>query len=216
MLIMIWFCPRPAQTMDMIEDMVRWNKHLPFDRLQKMHSYRSLSDQWLCAAAYRLLQHGIFVEHGIEEVCVQVDSMPSGKPFLKYLAGIHFNISHCEMGAVCALSEQEIGVDIECFSLPRPQVMKHVLSNDEYEYAMAAQCPDKVFTRLWTLKESWLKATGLGLAYGAKRVVVNLTESYLCIVQDGFIAKIAWENEAGCLAQCCKNEKCLPVISCTL
>lgn len=213
---MIWLCFRPDQAVNMHNDIARWKDHLPFERLQKMHSYRMLSDQWLCAAAYRLLQHGLSSEYGIAENGIQVNLAPSGKPFLKDIPNIYFNISHCDMGAVCALSNREIGVDIESFLQPKPQAMKHVMNDNEYDSIISSQCPAKAFTRFWTLKESWLKATGFGLVYGPRQVPINLIPAHPCISQDGFIAKVVWENEKGCIAQCCKDENLLPVIACTM
>lgn len=152
----------------------------------------------------------------MEEKFIQIAHAPSGKPFLKGISNIHFNISHCDMGVVCALSNQEIGVDIEEFLQPSCQAMKHVLNDDEYENIVSSQFTDKAFIRFWTLKESWLKATGVGIAYGMKRLHINLITSCPCISQDGFIAKIVWENERGCIAQCCKEEKLLSVMRCSL
>lgn len=208
---MIWLCSRPVHADDMRRNLDRWEKALPFDRLQKIRSYRMLSDKWLCAAAYRLLQHGLSSEYGIMGAHVQLDYASSGKPFLKGIPGIHFNTSHCDIGAVCALSNQEIGVDIEGFSFPTHQVLRRVLNDDEYKSVLSALYPDKAFTRLWTLKESWLKATGFGLSYGAKQLHTSLLPTSPYLSHNGFTAQIAWESEKGCISQCSKEGKLLPL-----
>ncbi len=90
-----------------------------------------------------------------------------GKPSLVGFAGMHFNISHTQGLIVCALSEERaIGVDIE--SLKRQVSWREVAGDyftpreidDIEDTTPQAQCTK--FFKYWTLKESLLKAMGLG------------------------------------------------------
>ena len=65
-----------------------------------------------------------------------------GKPYLKN-SGVFFNISHCIGLAVCGIDNCEIGVDVE----------------------NVRESPDETFFRVWTLKESFVKAVGIGISY---------------------------------------------------
>lgn len=91
-----------------------------------------------------------------------------GKPKVSGTPGSHFNISHCDGLAACAVSPTvEIGVDVECLERPVPLELAG-------RYFAVAECallsgmPEAQrplgFFRLWTLKEAYIKATGLGLA----------------------------------------------------
>lgn len=91
-----------------------------------------------------------------------------GKPKLTGKRGPHFNISHCEGLVACAVSETvEIGVDVERLERPAPlELAGHYFAAAECTLLSAlpqAQRPLGFF-RLWTLKEAYIKATGLGLA----------------------------------------------------
>jgi 4'-phosphopantetheinyl transferase len=91
-----------------------------------------------------------------------------GKPQVSGEAGLQFNLSHCEGAVVCAVSDSvEIGVDIECVDrrVPLELAGTHFAACEAawLRSLPAAQRPIG-FLRLWTLKEAYIKATGLGLA----------------------------------------------------
>ena len=88
-----------------------------------------------------------------------------GKPYIKNCDDIHFNISHSGDYAVCAISDCEVGIDIQKIEKPNLQVAKRFFAKNEYEYI--ANQPDEksksdAFYRIWTLKESFVKAIGVG------------------------------------------------------
>jgi len=74
----------------------------------------------------------------------------NGKPSLANGA-VHFNLSHSGDLAVIAVSDHEIGVDVE-----------QIRDGFDYESIMPAANRDEFF-RAWTRKEACLKARGLGL-----------------------------------------------------
>lgn len=91
-----------------------------------------------------------------------------GKPELISHPDIHFNISHSEDIAACALSRQEIGVDIEKIQPFRESVIRKVLTDGEKDF-LNRMGTDTVsrqewFFRFWTLKESRIKHSGMGLS----------------------------------------------------
>lgn len=90
-----------------------------------------------------------------------------GKPLLKDVENLHFNISHSEDWVVCAVDVDEIGADIEKIRhIDVVDISKRFFSSDEHQ-AIAA-CADRrrldLFYELWTLKESYIKSRGTGLS----------------------------------------------------
>ena len=84
-------------------------------------------------------------------------------------ANIHFNVSHTDGLVVCLVSsEHEVGVDTELLSRA-PTLLRlapNVFASDELE-ALSALPEKKQAQRavhLWTLKESYIKARGMGLS----------------------------------------------------
>jgi 4'-phosphopantetheinyl transferase len=85
-----------------------------------------------------------------------------GKPYAPG-SGIYFNLSHGGDYVVLAVSEREIGVDIEPIGDGNNADMFRAFTNDERVW-MKSQSGNDVFCRLWTAKESIMKATGKGLS----------------------------------------------------
>jgi len=93
-----------------------------------------------------------------------------GKPYLvepKPSAVFGFNLSHSGEVVVLATGPGEIGVDVEV-QRPIPNAEKlarRFFSPTERDLVFAVEGAnrDRAFLRIWTQKEAWLKATGLGV-----------------------------------------------------
>ena len=112
-------------------------------------------DRLLRCAAGLLLRHALGVE---DESVFAIGEY--GKPYLPH--GPHFSLSYSGHCAVLALSEREVGADVEY--LHRPDVLpRKVLTQEEMEWLAQHGSADD-FCLLWTRLESALKAEGCGLA----------------------------------------------------
>lgn len=93
-----------------------------------------------------------------------VHPAPGGKP--RFPGGRPaFSISHAGAVAVCAFSEGEIGVDVEQAGAVEPSLLS-ILRPEELAFLQrtARAARPQVFYRLWTQKESLIKARGGTLA----------------------------------------------------
>jgi 4'-phosphopantetheinyl transferase len=103
---------------------------------------------------------------------VPLDYIP-GKPRLEGHTGPCFNVSHAGDVVVVALSDREVGVDIErggdCAVLDAAAVACTASERAALDVVSSADRAD-AFLRLWTAKEAYLKATGTGLAVPPDRV----------------------------------------------
>ncbi|NTU77678.1 MAG: 4'-phosphopantetheinyl transferase superfamily protein [Alphaproteobacteria bacterium] len=76
-----------------------------------------------------------------------------------------FNITHAGDYAVLALSSQTVGVDLERFRpLDWQRISERFFHPEERDYLAKSSEPEKDFFRIWTLKESYLKAEGTGFS----------------------------------------------------
>lgn len=113
-----------------------------------------------------LLAFGLKREYGIEREDIRILTESGGKPYLDGYPGIYFNISHCDGAAVCAVHDNLVGVDIEKVRPYTEALVRKTLTAGE-----ARQLADQpehrreaCFIRYWTLKESYQKARGEGIA----------------------------------------------------
>lgn len=88
-----------------------------------------------------------------------------GKPYFAENTDFKFNISHSGQWAVIAVSDCEIGIDIEKIGKLRTNVAKRVLHEKEKQefFSLDINSQKIRFYDYWVLKESIVKATGRGM-----------------------------------------------------
>ena len=91
-----------------------------------------------------------------------------GSTIRRSLEGIqdtYISLSHCKGLVACALGASETGIDAEYIRPFSKLVAQRVCSEDEMESIRLSEDQNAMFFRLWTLKESYGKALGVGLGY---------------------------------------------------
>lgn len=111
-----------------------------------------------------------------------------GKPYIKDNP-IYFNISHSGDYTVLAISDQEIGIDIEKITM-REKVIKKVCNEEEKKLIKTQED----FTLMWVKKESYVKYLGIGLAYDLINVD-TLKLNFYIIKFDNYYISIYKENK---------------------
>lgn len=97
------------------------------------------------------------------------------KPYLKN-NDIMFNISHSNKYAICAISSDEIGCDIEYIRDINLDIARKYFNNSEYKAIMESSNQLDTFYRFWTLKESFMKNCGLGFNINIKDFEISLKD----------------------------------------
>lgn len=138
---------------------------LPRWRKDKADFYLRASDQRLSVGAGLLLQRGL-ADCKLAGQETEVAFGQYGKPYLPNHPEIHFNLSHSGSLAVAVFADTDVGCDIEQVGQADMALAEKFFCAGEYAYLVRQQegeARDTAFCRLWTLKESFVKATGLGL-----------------------------------------------------
>ncbi len=139
----------------------RLEQILPADRRKRMLCYRREEDRKNCVFAYCLLQYALKRQFGIRGM-PEMQLADSGKPYFSDKAMPRFNWSHCHGGILCAVAMQEVGCDIQDDILHAQALYSRCLHERERK-SLPQEEADAAFTRLWALKESYLKYLGVGL-----------------------------------------------------
>lgn len=89
-----------------------------------------------------------------------------GKPILMMPYQCHFNISHSGEWVVCVLDKEPIGIDVEVIKPINFKIAERFFSKDEYSEFTKQSLDTRLidFYKLWTLKESFIKADGRGMS----------------------------------------------------
>ncbi|MCR5421453.1 MAG: 4'-phosphopantetheinyl transferase superfamily protein [Lachnospiraceae bacterium] len=135
------------------------------ERVEKSMKYKFEEDRRRSLLAYALL--GYAVSESTPGISLPVSPIKDelGKPHLytnteaSAKEEIHFSLSHSGDYAVCVLNDSPIGIDIESFRENTDNIAKRFFSPKELKYSK--DVPG--FFKIWTLKESFMKITGLGM-----------------------------------------------------
>ena len=93
---------------------------------------------------------------------LQIETGEYGKPYLK-TGDCCFSLSHSEQAVLCAVSDTECGADIQQIRPVDRALVERYYAPEEKQAVFSADDPDEAFTAIWARKESYIKASGLGL-----------------------------------------------------
>lgn len=159
-------------------------KRIDDTRLEKVRACKSTEDKVRSLCCGLLLQYALKRElNGVEhEENIPLELVygigEQGKPYLKDYPELYFNLSHSGEYVALAVSDREVGIDVQEKRSVKENMAKRVLAQQEYEQyqvlreqgAESFQVQEKVadmaqdwFFRCWCAKESYGKLTGKGL-----------------------------------------------------
>lgn len=153
-------------------------KKISEERREKIKNLKNKKSKRQSLGAWLLLEYGL-KELGI--VKGEIGRTKNGKLYVKDRDEIDFNISHSGDYAVCTIGHGEgrgikVGVDLEKRRkrnvLP---IAERFFPLEEYEKIKGLKEEEniKLFHSLWTEKESYVKAIGIGITYGLDSFVAE-------------------------------------------
>lgn len=188
-------------------------KRLSPYRQQKIALLRHEKDKNRSLGAGLLLDHALGI-YGLQEKSAEYEIGEWGKPVMKYHPAIQFSLSHSGDYAICTIGDRPVGNDIERVREGRRKVADRFFAEEElawlYETEEEEEKDRRMF-RLWTMKESFLKATGRGMSMSLKEFAIHVDEASGRVrVRHSFDGKYYLVREyreiAGyCTAVCCQG-----------
>ena len=160
-------------------------------RREQALRFRFESGRRLCLAAYLLLMEGLQKEYGITEKPV-FDYSEKGKPSIIGHPDIYFNFSHSGNIALCALSNQPVGADVETLRKITPSLIRFTMNDIEQTLINTSSNPTMQFLFYWTRKEALLKRTGDGIRNDIKDVLTDSDNYHIeTVTSDQYVYSIA-------------------------
>ena len=160
-------------------------------RRDKIDRQRFMADKKRSMAAGILMDLGL-QEHGLREAQVRVCHGENGKPYLPDYPEIHYNLAHSGNMAMAVFAETEAGCDIEKVRTADLKLARRFFCPGEYAFiaGLEGEEQDYAFVRLWTLKESFLKVTGMGMRLPLNSFEFQFSEDGLYVtIQQNFDKK---------------------------
>lgn len=164
------------------------------DRICKVNRLRLIDDKKRC------LTGGLFIKNFLADAVITVNEY--GKPVADN--GLHFNLSHSGDYVLFALSDRQIGCDIEKSRNINPEKLGKIVFCDN-EMTEIENAPDKkqCFFDLWTRKESLLKCIGKGFHQNSKSVDVSRN---ICRIDEKTYRFRMWHSDGYTISVCSEYE----------
>ena len=158
-------------------------------RREQALKFKFEQGQRLCVLAYQLLKEGLRKEYGIIENPI-FEYNEHGKPSIVGHPEIYFNLSHCKDAAVCAISNQPIGIDVESIRELKDSLVNYTMNEEEANMINSSDNPASAFIRLWTMKEATMKLIGTGISNDMKSVIDSSKYKYTTVDKQRYIYTI--------------------------
>ena len=203
-------------SIEMLEDNKIFERELQKvseERKKKVNHCKMLEDKKRSLLAGILLQYAwenfCLLKHR-EEEDLQISYGENEKPQCINAPDFFFNLSHSGKYVVCAIAEEAIGIDIQQIKESRINTAKRFFAKFEWEQIEQESLKEQqaLFSKLWAMKESYIKYTGLGMKQGLNTFCINHKTGVVSDRNDHIVAfSYARNNIKGYYTAVCSKEK---------
>lgn len=217
-------------SMDVEELISRYKVKVDSERLSKMMRTRPPVARVRSLLAGYLLQHAVKEFLGIKNRETVLDLKycygERGKPYLSDYPQIYFSLSHSGNLVACAVSEQEIGLDVQKYEVGKEGIARRFFAKEE-AMQLALEKDEKareaLFFRFWSIKESYLKFTGHGISKGLDSFQIDFKEKKIREQNHAFeeysarfeIIELEGLSDYA-ISVCMKEKECIQKIKCKM
>ena len=135
------------------------------EKRDKILKFKKLERVYQSILGYILIKFILIERYNINNKNIYLGNNDYGKPFLAEYPHLHFNISHSGDWVVCAFNTSEVGIDIEQIMPIDMAVLDVFCTKNEINQILSTEENErlKMIYTIWTSKESYVKAIGVGL-----------------------------------------------------
>ncbi len=144
-------------------------------RKSKIDKLKKRNDKNLSLAVGIIMQ-AYLKQLNLSEQKMRYSTKANGKPFFTDYSNLYFNASHSGNVAVCVFSDGEIGCDVQKLTNANKNIAKRYFTQYEYDFIFNSLNSNEAFTRIWSIKEAFLKLEGTGLGGGLSNINVMIDE----------------------------------------
>lgn len=143
-----------------------FTKHLCESEKQRAQNYHFKKDSnrfIICRALLKFILARQTSED-ISNICIKIDD--NKKPYITSSHSLFFNVSHAENYAIIALSNIQVGIDLEYKNkkFDFTEILPFTFSDLEIKTISKSTDKTAMFYNFWTRKEAIVKATGQGIS----------------------------------------------------
>lgn len=140
----------------------KWQKYLSEKRIEKVCRLKKSNKKSQSIGAELLLNYAVKQEVKTDSN-VEWDTDKNGKLYLVNYKNLYVNLSHSRYYAVCAIHNKPIGIDLQYCRKCDMKLADRFFTTDETDWINQSSDKNSAFFEVWTKKESFVKAVGMGL-----------------------------------------------------
>lgn len=144
-------------------------------RKAKALRFRHSGDQWRGIMTGMLEEFVLQQCFGIPWREQRVEEGINGKPHIEHRPELHYNLSHSGSWVVCAAGDVSVGIDVEQADKYSERIVRRFFHECEIWDIMRQEesVRPEIFADYWTMKESFMKLSGLGFELQLKQFITN-------------------------------------------
>ncbi|MBO5341192.1 MAG: 4'-phosphopantetheinyl transferase superfamily protein [Lachnospiraceae bacterium] len=186
-------------------------------RAEKVKNYKMPEDKIRGLGAGLLLEKALedylkvngenpMVKDAQGRYCVSYEYGPQGKPYLKEYPNVQFSLSHSGMRAMVALSDTEVGLDVQQMCGYKDKIVKRFYHKNEQEVLFELTDDvqrEKLFYDIWCCKEAYIKYTGQGMGQDLRDFYADFKSDDIVLASGEAVAKykiLQTEDDGYCQA----------------
>jgi 4'-phosphopantetheinyl transferase len=153
---------------------------IDIEHRSKIEKIINKEDKVKSLLSFILVRNVINQELKISNERIVIKKSKFGKPYLYGFKCFNFNISHSGDLIVCVTDNKPIGIDIEEIKpINYECIAKNFFTISEFNYILNddSEASLSKFYKIWTLKESYIKADGRGLSIPLTSFSIEVSNS---------------------------------------
>lgn len=112
-----------------------------------------------------------------------------GKPFVDGRENLYFNISHSKNICVVAIGDENVGIDVQEKKAIKNDFAKRYYHAKDLAHIDMVEDKDSEIIRIWSMKESFVKYEGSGMAYGLSKFYSDYDNNLIVSNEGDILAK---------------------------
>lgn len=148
-------------------------KHISCQRQDKINAYAQKEDRIRSLGAFLLLQNAVEEWTERKESPLEFSFYKNNKPFLKDYRNLSMNLSHSGDYVACAISDGEIGIDLQKWNGYKGDLVERFFNKKEQEYLNSfpslIEKEEKMY-QIWTRMEAYAKYIGNGMKSDFRKI----------------------------------------------
>lgn len=163
---------------------------MPVERIKKYHQYSSNKNKLNCLASYLLLWFAL-KQNNISKSPPYFTYGNNNKPYIAQNNSIFFNISHTIGCVICAISDSEIGVDVEKIRPINLNISRKICTPSEQKLFNQSSNQSNFLLEIWTKKESYVKMNSGSIFSDYSKIDTTTLPNIYCFNHKNFIISLS-------------------------